>query len=63
MSGPAQAVRLLQDRVEHWCEVVRRAVDDLQDFGGGGLLLQCLVRLGNQPRVLDRDDRLVGEGM
>ena len=29
-----------------------------QDLGGRGLLFQCLARLGDQPRVLHRDDRL-----
>ncbi len=44
------------------CGVGHRAADDLQHFGGGGLLLQRLLRLVEQPRVLDRDHRLVGEG-
>ena len=61
-SGAAEAVRLFEDRVEHRREIAGRAVDDLQDLGGRGLLLQRLARLGDQPRVLDRDDRLVGEG-
>ena len=30
-------------------------------LGGRGLLLQRLARLGDQPRVLHRDDRLRGE--
>ena len=30
-------------------------------LGGRGLLLQRLAGLGDQPRVLDRDDRLCGE--
>jgi hypothetical protein len=33
-------------------------VDDTQHLGGRRLLLQRLARLGDQPRVLDRDDRL-----
>ena len=37
--------------------------DDLQHVGGGGLLLQRLLGLVEQPRVLDRDHRLVGEGL
>ena len=36
-------------------------IDDLQDLGGGGLLLQCLARLGDEPRILDCDDRLRGK--
>src|SRR5262249_33492621 len=54
----AKAVRLLQDRIEDRCEVAGRGIDDLQHFGGRGLLLQGLARLGQQPRVLRRDDRL-----
>ncbi len=61
VSGPAEAVRLLQDRVEHRPEVAGRAVDHLQDLGGRGLLFQCLAGLGDQTGVLDRDHRLVGK--
>ena len=31
-------------------------------LGGRGLLLQRLARLGDEPRILHRDDRLVREG-
>jgi hypothetical protein len=54
-------VRFLQDRVEYWGEIAGRGIDDLQHLSGGGLLLQCLARLGDQPRVLHRDHRLGGE--
>ena len=47
----------LEDRLQ----VARRCGDDLQHLRGGGLLLQRLLRLGDQPRVLDSDDRLRGE--
>src|SRR5262249_43003242 len=57
----AQAYRLLQDRVEYRGEIAGRAVDDLQYLGGGGLLLQGLARLTQEPRVLHRNDRLRGE--
>ena len=57
-SGIAEAVRLFQHRVEHRREVAGRGIDDLQYLGGRGLLLQCLARLGQEPRVLHRDDRL-----
>jgi hypothetical protein len=46
VGGAAKAVRFFQDRVEHRREVAGRAVDYLQDFGGRGLLLQRLARLG-----------------
>ena len=51
----------LQDRVEYRGKVAGRAVDDAEHLCGRGLLLQCLARLGQQPRILNRDDRLRGE--
>jgi hypothetical protein len=42
----AEGVRLLQYCVEHRLKVAGRAVDDLQDLGGCGLLLKRLARLG-----------------
>src|SRR6516165_2821490 len=41
----AQAVRLLQDRVEHRREIAGRGIDNLQDLRGRRLLLQRLVTL------------------
>src|SRR6516162_10201563 len=61
MRRPAQRVCLLEDGVEYRCEIARRAVDDLQDFGGGGLLLQGLARFSQEPCVLHRNNRLVRE--
>ena len=57
----AERVRLVQDRLEDRRELARRAVDDLQHLGGGGLLLQCLARLVDEPRVFHCDDRLRSE--
>src|SRR5215472_6146975 len=57
-SGSAQSQGLFEHRVEHRSEVARRAIDDLQYLGGRGLLLEGLARLGQQPRILHRDDRL-----
>src|SRR5437899_894021 len=54
----AQTVRLLQYRVEYRGEIAGRGVDDAEHLGGRGLLLQGFARLGDQPRVLHRDDRL-----
>ena len=51
-------MRLFEHRVEHRREIAGRGIDDLQYLGGRGLLLQCLARLGQEPRVLHRDDRL-----
>ena len=56
--GLAKARRFFEHRVEHRREVTGRGIDDLQDLGGCGLLLQGFARLGDQPRVLHRDDRL-----
>src|SRR5215471_6272963 len=53
-----QPHRLIQHRVEYRLKITGRGIDDLQYLGGCGLLLQCLARLGHQPRVLHRDDRL-----
>ena len=55
-------MRLLQNRIEHRRQIARRGVDHLQHLGGRGLLFQRLALLGQQPRVLDRDHRLIGEG-
>src|SRR6516164_2049870 len=60
-SHSAYRVCFFQYRVEHWGEVTWRGIDDLQHLGGRGLLLQRLARLGQQPRVLHRYDRLRGE--
>src|SRR6516225_6286260 len=58
MVGAAEAVCLFQDRVEDGGEIAGRGVDDLQYLGSGGLLLQGLARLGQEPRILHRDDSL-----
>ena len=47
-----------QHRIEDRSEVSGRGIDDLQDLGGRGLLLQGLARLSQEPRVLHRDHRL-----
>jgi hypothetical protein len=54
----AKAGSLVKHRVEHRGEVARRGIDDLQHLGGRGLLVERLARLGDQPRVFHRDDRL-----
>jgi len=43
--------------------VIRRIGDYLQDVGRCSLPLQRLTRFVEQPGVLDRDHRLVGEGL
>jgi len=57
----AEAVCLLQDSVKHRRKIARRAVDDLKDLGGRGLLFERLARLGDEPRILDGDHSLVGK--
>src|SRR5262249_4439116 len=52
----------LDKRVEHCLEIEGRAADHVEHVGGGGLLLQRFAQLVEQPRVLDGDDGLVGEG-
>ena len=54
----AQPHGLLEHCVEHRSEIAGRGIDDLQDLGGRGLLLQRLTGLGQEPRVLHRDHRL-----
>ena len=57
----AQPRRRLDQRVEHRLQIERRAADDLEHVGGGGLLLQRFAQFAEQPRVLDGDHRLGGE--
>src|SRR5262245_41193064 len=57
----AQVHCLLENRVEDRLQVARRAADDLEDLRSRGLTLERLLRFVEQPHVLDRDRRLVGE--
>src|SRR5436309_14640204 len=57
----AEAMRLVQHRVEYRHEVTRRTVDDLEDLGGGRLLVERLARLGDEPAIFDGDDSLCRE--
>ena len=68
--GFAQPRRRFDQRIEHGLQIERRAADDLEHVGGGGLLLQrfaqlvgALLHRVEQPHVLDGDHRLVGEGL
>src|SRR5262249_32808004 len=67
--GATHARRILQHRLEYRLQLTGRARDDLEHLGGRGLLLQRLayfararLHLVEQPHVLDRNHRLVGEG-
>jgi hypothetical protein len=53
----------LDDSLEARLDIGRRAGDDPEDLGGRRLLLERLLRLVEQPDVLDRDDRLGGEDL
>src|SRR5690242_10352512 len=62
----AQLHRLIQQRIEHRGEISRRGVDDLQHFGGRGLLLQSLLEIACPSLKCaiglgagDRDNRLL----
>ena len=57
----AQPCGRLDQRIEHGLQIERRAADDLEHVGGGGLLLQRLAQLIEQAGVLDGDDGLRGE--
>src|SRR5215471_7411282 len=47
--------------MEYWLRLEPRTTDNLENVGGGGLLLQRLAQFVEQARVLDGDDRLGGE--
>src|SRR5215831_4531621 len=51
----------MYERVKHRLQIESRAADDLEDVGGGGLLLQRFPQLVEQPGILDGNDGLVGE--
>ena len=55
-------MRLIQYCVEDRREITGRGINDLQNLGGRCLLLQGLARFGQEPRILDCNDRLVGKG-
>jgi len=68
--GVADPDGVLQHGRKHRLKIAGRTADDLEHLRGCRLLLQrfgefaraLLLRL-EQPRVLDRDDRLVGKGL
>src|SRR5262249_12078987 len=61
VEGLAEPSCALSDRGEHRLNVRRRARNDTQDLACRGLPFQRLLRLVEQPDVLERDDGLVGE--
>src|SRR5262245_32076810 len=68
--GVTKAASRFNERLQHRLEIESRAADDFEHIGGGGLPLQrvaefagTLLHLVEQPHVLNRDHRLVGEGL
>src|SRR5262249_10298659 len=59
----AQLARIDGHRLEHWSHIALRLADHAQDLARGGLLLEALLQLSEQPHVLDRDHRLVRQGL
>src|SRR5262245_47056543 len=67
-TAPTEADGAVQDGFEHRPRIGRGRGDDLQHLGEGDLLFQRLsdltvafLKLLEQPRVLDGDDRLIRE--
>src|SRR5215467_444164 len=67
--GIAEPRRVLEHRLKNRLERARRTADQLEHLRRGGLVFQSLLQLPcsrllgfEQPRVLDGDDGLVGEG-
>src|SRR6516164_6232910 len=48
--GFAERMRLVQHRIKDGLKVSGRGIDNLEDLGGGGLLLQRLARLRDEAR-------------
>src|SRR5262249_19220811 len=70
MLGPDEPDGICNHRVQHRLEFSGRRCDDPKNFAGCRLLVQglCEVAITNlqflkQPHILNRDDRLVGEGL
>jgi len=59
--GIAQPHRLFEHRAKDWGKIAGRGIDNLQYLSGRGLLLQRLARLGQEPRILHRDNGLGSE--
>ena len=57
-----QAGRRPPDGVECFAGLRRIGRDGAQDFRAGGLILERLAQLAQQPCVFDGDDGLTGEG-
>jgi hypothetical protein len=65
---PTDPCSRLDQGVEHWLQIERRATDDLKHIAARGLVFErllqivcALLELSDQPRVVDCDERLRGE--
>jgi hypothetical protein len=45
LGGTAQAVCFFQYRIKHQCQIAARGIDDLENFGRGGLLCPRLLKV------------------
>src|SRR6185312_7358235 len=61
--GFAEAHGVREHRLEDRFHITGRRADDFENVSRGSLLLQRLAQLVQQPRVLDGDDGLRGEGL
>src|SRR5262245_66164872 len=61
VSRSANSGSILRHHIQDGLNVCRRAGDDAQDFTRRSLLFQRFLQFVEQPHVLDRDYRLIGE--
>src|SRR6478672_9077376 len=61
--GLAQPRRRLNQRLEYLLQIERRAADNLEHVGSGGLLLEGFAQFVEQTRILDGDDGLAREAL
>src|SRR5262249_18483447 len=62
-SSITQLPRIRRYCFEHGLHIPLGLTDYAQDVTRGSLLLKALLQLSEQPRVLDRDHRLIGKGL
>ena len=60
--GPAQFDRTFGHGFKHRVKIERRPADDIENLRRGRLLLERLPQLTQEPRVLNGDHGLIGEG-
>ena len=59
--GIAQPDRQFDQGIEHALQIESRTADEIKHVAAGGLLLHQFPQFMQQPRILDRDDRLIGK--